>query len=47
MDQHPVPVMATQTAAGMTELIGQTMIAPEWDQHPVPVIAIQTAAGFD
>ena len=47
MDLHPVPVMAIQTAAGMTEPIGQTKIALEWGQHPIPVIVIQTAAGFN
>ena len=47
MDQHPIPVIAIQTAAGLTELIGQTKMALEGGQHPIPVIAIQTAAGFD
>jgi hypothetical protein len=47
MDQHPVPVIAIQTAAGLTELIGRTKIVLERGQRPIPVIAIQTAAGFD
>ena len=47
MDQHPVPVTASQKAAGIIEIIGQTRIVPEWGQHPVPVMATQTAAGFD
>jgi len=47
MGQHPIPMTVIQKVAGMTELIGQTMIASEWDQHPVPVTAIQTVAGFD
>jgi len=47
MDQRPIPVIVIQTAAGMTELIGQTKIVLEWGQRLAPVTAIQTAAGFD
>ena len=47
MGQHPIPVTVIQTAAGIYEMIGQTMMVLEWDRHPVPVTVIQTVAGFD
>jgi hypothetical protein len=47
MDQHPAPVTAIQTAAGLTEPIGRTKTVLERGQRPTPVTAIQTAAGFD
>ena len=47
MGQHPIPVMVSQTAAGIIEIIGQTRIVLERDRHPIPVTVIQTAAGFN
>jgi hypothetical protein len=46
LDQHPIPVIAIQTAAGLIDLIGQMKVVLHGDQHPSPVMALQTAAGF-
>ena len=46
LDQHPILVMAFQTAAGLINLTGKMKVVRERGQHPILVMAFQTAVGF-